>query len=95
MAHLLTNGSGGPHYLVMRGGVVRDFGIDYHLVSAAGLAGIHGTWGPTGSVGYYLRSNDFFAWDISAFFSLTDHVNENVRIDARTFGFTLAMHLNL
>jgi hypothetical protein len=95
MAHLLTNGAGGPHYFLLRGGVARDFGVDYDLFGAgAGLAGIHGTWGPTGSVGYYLRSNDYFAWDVTASFTFTDHVADGVRLSARSAGLTLGLHFN-
>jgi hypothetical protein len=52
-AHFLTNGDGGNHYLMLKGGVIRDFGVNY---SASGFGqvdtSVRGTWGPLGELGY-------------------------------------------
>jgi hypothetical protein len=96
-AHFLTNGSGGgPHYFFVKGGVTRDFGVNYSASGFAALnADVHGSWGPTGSIGYYKRSNDFFAWDLMGFFAITDHIAGTQKINADSFGITMGLHLNL
>jgi hypothetical protein len=95
-AHLLTNGSGGDHYFMLKGGIERDFGVSY---SASGFdslnASVPGTWGPLGAVGYYKRSNDSFAWDLMGFFALTKHVAPGGNINADSFGLTVGVHWNL
>jgi hypothetical protein len=95
-AHLLTNGSGGgPHYFLLKGGVTKDFGVNYSASGFASLnADVKGTWGPTFALGYYNRTNDAFAWDVLGFFSLTDHVVGTAHLNANTFGLTMAAHLN-
>jgi hypothetical protein len=95
-AHLLTNGSGGPHYFMLKGGVIRDFGVNYSLSGLAMIdANVTGTWGPTGALGYYKKFNDSFAWDLMGFFALTKHVIGTERFSANSFGLTLGLHLNL
>jgi len=95
-AHLLTNGSGGNHYFLLRGGITRDFGVNYHVSGIAAIdANIEGTWGPTAALGYYKRSTDSFAWHVLGFFSLTKHLVGSEKIDANAFGLTLGFHLNL
>lgn len=96
-AHLLTNGSGG-HCFLLRGGLVRDLGVNYQASGFATVdANVEGTWGPTGSIGYYKRSNDSFAWDIMGFFAVTDHLigPQKVKVNANSFGLTVGLHLNL
>jgi hypothetical protein len=95
-AHLLTNGSGGPNYFLVKGGVIRDFGVNYSASGFAALnADVTGTWGPTGSLGYYRRSNDVLAWDLLLFFAITDHVAGTEHVSANSFGLTTALHFNL
>ena len=95
-AHLLTNGSGGDHYFLLRGGVARDFGVHYRVSGIASIdADVDGTWGPTGALGWYKRSTDTFAWHVLGFFSLTSHVVGTEKISANAFGLTLGLHYNL
>ena len=95
-AHFLTNGSGGPNYFLIKGGAIRDFGVNYSASGFAALnANVTGTWGPTGSVGYYRRSNDVLAWDLLLFFAITDHVVGTEHLSANSFGLTTAVHFNL
>jgi hypothetical protein len=93
--HLLATGSGGQHYFLLKGGLVRDFGLDYRAPGLAiGTADMRGTLGPTGSVGYYRRWSDHFGTDIHAFFAITDHVVGAARFSANTFGVAVGFHLN-
>ena len=95
-AHLLTNGSGGDHFFLLKGGVARDFGINYSASGVASIdANVEGTWGPTGALGYYKRTNDVFAWDVMGFFALTNHVIGTSKINANSVGLTMGFHLNL
>ena len=95
-AHLLTNGSGGDHFFLLKGGLIRDFGVHYSASGFASLdADVEGTWGPTGALGYYKRSNDAFAWDVMGFFALTNHMIGATKINANSFGLTMGFHLNL
>jgi hypothetical protein len=94
--HLLTNGGSGPHYFLARAGVVHDFGAHYSVTGFDQLeADASGTWGPTFSVGYYRRSTDLLAWDVMFLGAFTDHVVGPVHIDAKSFGVTVGLHLNL
>jgi hypothetical protein len=94
-AHLLT-GPDGNNFFMLKGGIARDFGVNY---SASGFdtvdANVKGEWGPTGAIGYYKRSNDSFAWDILGVFTLTNHVVGTEKLNANSFGLTVAAHLNL
>jgi hypothetical protein len=95
-AHLLTNGSGGDHFFLLKGGLIRDFGVHYSASGFASIdADVDGTWGPTGALGYYKRSNDSFAWDVMGFFALTSHTIGTAKINADSFGLTMGFHLNL
>jgi hypothetical protein len=94
--HALANASGGHHYLMLKGGVIRDFGVSYN---ASGFASVDasptGTWGPLGEVGYYRPVSDSFAWDLMAFFALTKHVAPGGTLNADSFGLTVGLHYNL
>jgi hypothetical protein len=91
--HVLLNVSNSPHYLLFKGGVGRDFGVHYTASGFVTLdAHVPATWGPTGSFGYYKKSNDTFAWDILGFFALTNHVVGVERISANSFGVTAGVH---
>jgi hypothetical protein len=92
-AHMLTDVSDGIHFLIFKGGVTRDFGVNYSASGFASIdADVSGTWGPTGAFGYYKRSNDVFGWDILGFFSLTKHVIGTERISANSFGVSWGLH---
>jgi hypothetical protein len=103
-AHVLTNVSAGIHYLIIKGGVTRDFGVNYslQLIEPAGFpatsgfptidGNVSGTWGPTGAIGYYKRSSDVLAWDIIGFFSLTKHLIGTEQISANAFGVSWGLH---
>jgi len=92
-AHVLFNVADNLHYIILKGGAVRDFGVNY---SASGFidlnADVSGTWGPTGAIGYYKKSNDVLGWDIMGFFALTKHVIGTQRINANSFGLTWGLH---
>jgi hypothetical protein len=94
-AHLLT-GPDGNNFFMLKGGIARDFGVNY---SASGFdtiaANVKGEWGPTGAIGYYRRSNDSFAWDVLGVFTLTNHVVGAEKVNANSFGLTFGVHLNL
>jgi hypothetical protein len=95
-AHMLTKLNGGDNYIMLKGGVDRDFGVSYSASGfASGTANPIGTWGPLGAFGYYRRSNDSFAWDIMAFFALTKHEANGASLNANSFGLTFGAHLNL
>jgi len=92
-AHILLNVSDDLHYIIFKGGVARDFGVNYSASGFASLdVNVSGTWGPTGALGYYKRSNDVFGWDILAFFALTNHVVGTEKINANSFGVSTALH---
>ena len=91
--HFLTNGSGGDHYFMLKGGLVKDFGVTYSLDGAD--ASLNGSWGGTGAIGYYGRTNDSFAWDLLGFFALSTHTLGETKFDATGFGLSLGCHLNL
>ena len=91
--HVLVNLSDSLHYLIVKGGVIRDFGVNYKASGFDMLdANLSGTWGPTGAIGYYKRSNDVFGWDILGFFALTKHVVGPQRINANAFGVSWGLH---
>jgi hypothetical protein len=90
--HLLANVAGADHYLLAKGGVIRDFGVRY--VDQGSSASLAGTWGPLGALGYYRRVSDEFAWDLMGFFALTRHVGPGVSQSADSFGVTVGLYLN-
>jgi hypothetical protein len=93
-AHVLVNVSGGGnHFIILRGGAIRDFGVNYSTSGFATIdANVTGTWGPTGSFGYYKRSNDMYGWELVGYFALTNHDIGTERINANSFGALAAMH---
>lgn len=92
-AHVLLNVADGLHYIILKGGAVRDFGVNYSASGFADLdANVSGTWGPTGAVGYYKKSNDVFGWDILGFFALTNHVIGPDSVNANSFGISWGIH---
>jgi hypothetical protein len=92
-AHVLMDVSDGLHFLIFKGGVTRDFGVNYSASGFASIdADVSGTWGPTGGLGYYKRSNDVFGWDILGFFALTKHVIGTERVSANSIGVTWGLH---
>jgi len=95
-AHILTDVSDGLHFLIFKGGVTRDFGVNYSASGFASIdADVSGTWGPIGAVGYYKRTNDVFGWDLLAFFTVTKHVIGAERISANSIGVTWGLHWQL
>jgi hypothetical protein len=93
-AHVLANVSGGGnHFIVLRGGAIRDFRVHYSTSGFATIdANVTGTWGPTGALGYYKRSNDMYGWEWVVFFALTKHDIGTEQISANCFGMLWAMH---
>jgi hypothetical protein len=93
-AHVLLNVSGGGnHFIVLRGGAIRDFGVNYSTSGFATIdANVTGTWGPTGALGYYKRSNDMYGWELVGFFALSKHDIGTEQINANCFGALAAMH---
>ena len=69
------------------------FNVNYSASGFADLdANVSGTWGPTGTIGYYKKSNDVFGWDILAFFALTNHVIGPQQVNANSFGLSWGLY---
>src|SRR5436190_8685567 len=72
-AHFLAGS--GNHFLILKGGAIRDFGVNYSISGFAAIdADVSSTWGPIGAIGYMKRSTDFYSWDIVGYFALNNHV---------------------
>jgi hypothetical protein len=92
-AHVLLNVSDYLHFIIFKGGVVRDFDVNYSASGFTALdVNVTGTWGPTGAIGYYKRSNDVFGWDILAFFAITKHQIGPDQINADSLGVSIGLH---
>jgi hypothetical protein len=93
-AQMLANFSnGGNHYLIVKGGVIRDFGVNYSISGFDMIdANVSGTWGPIGAIGYYKRSTDFYGWDILGYFALNNHLIGGQSISAHSIGVLCGMH---
>jgi hypothetical protein len=92
-AHALFNVSDAVHYIIVKGGVSRDFGVNYSTSGFATIdANVSGTWGPTGAIGYFKRTNDVFGWDILGIFALEKHTVGTAQINANSFGLTMGIH---
>lgn len=95
--HMLANiGGRGPHYFLLKGGIVHDFATHYSLAGIGTLdVDVSSTWGPTVALGYYWDSAATVAWDVSLFAAFLDHVVGDKHIDAGSFGLSMALHLNM